>query len=111
MKVFRQNEIRAARQYAQDHPDEVAVHLHYFVFPNSPTCFKRDRNLGLPIAHLFSQDLDLLVCLARRHGIKKIMPERVGTPSQHIDMCGKPLRELLEEMGENIEDYKCSPNK
>lgn len=105
MRLFLTHQIREAIAYANEHPLNSALHLHRIVFPNSPECFKRDVRLGLPIAHLFSTDLYFLREIAARHGVKRVFIDKQNTPRQHIDLCGRPLREVLEEMGEDINDY------
>lgn len=95
MHVFQQKEIREAIQHAGTGAQ--ALHLHRFLTPRAPSCFKRDVEAGLPIAHLFDQDHRRLVATAKRLGVKVIRIERMGTPRQHIDLCGQPLRRALEE--------------
>ncbi len=106
MKIFRWNQIREAVAYAVEDPDNTALHLHYFITPTAPACFKRDVGRRLPIAHLFGQDAKLLEAIARHAGVNKIVIERTNTPRQHIDLCGAPLRRVLEECGEDINNYR-----
>lgn len=104
MKVFRVFELEEAREYSLS--GDIAIHLHHIVFPNSPKCFKNDVRVGLPIAHVMCQDIPTLLSLSRRLGINKIKVEGQGTPNQHVDFCGKPLRELMKEAGEDIERHR-----
>jgi hypothetical protein len=104
MKVFRQLELKQALAYAAE--GETAVHLHWMVFPNSPKCFRDAVAKGYPIAHVFSQDAELLIELASRSGVKRIVIGRPGTSRQHVDMCCSPLRDLMLELGDDIENYR-----
>lgn len=109
MKVFNCNQLKEAYAYAAS--GEVAVHLHRIVFPSSPSCFKRAVAAGYPIAHIFAQDVQMLIELARRSGVRVVVVEHEGTRRQHVDLCGQPLRHLLSEMGEDLEDYKESEHE
>lgn len=108
MKIFTERQLKAAIDYAFEDPKwpNVSVHLHFIVTPDAPQCFKRDVSKGLPIAHVFCQDKDFLVELARRSGIMKVSVELEGTPRQHVDFCGNPLKDLLREAGSDINDYR-----
>jgi hypothetical protein len=55
---------------------------------------------GEYIAHLFDQNLERLEKTARRLGINIVVIEKPGTDSQHVDLCGRPLRRALAEIGE-----------
>lgn len=107
MKLFAAKEIRQAVAYAQT--GETAIHLHCIVFPNSPTCFKSAVIRGEWIAHVFSQDAELLKEIARRSGIRVICLEHEGSPRQHIDFCGRALRNLLLEAGYTQADMLRQP--
>lgn len=104
MKLFQRNQIKEAYAYADS--GETAVHLHDIVFRESPACFVRDVKAGKYIAHVFSQDVELLTELAVRSGIKKVVIDGKGTRRQHVDFCGKPLENLIEEMGEDLSVLK-----
>jgi len=109
MKVFRCEELREATAYAL--AGEVAIHLHSIVFPQSPGCFKRDVNQGYPIAHVFGQDVEVLKRLARKCGVKKVFIHHPNSNRQHVDMCGAPLRALMLEAGDNIENHRFDPDE
>ncbi len=104
VSVFFEDEVREAIAYAAT--DGVAVHLHWIVFDHAPQCFRRDVKAGYPIAHVFCQNEETLRTLARRLGVRVVFVHRSATDRQHIDMCGKPLRKLLAEIGHSIEWYK-----
>ena len=74
-----------------------ALHLHKIVFPQSPRCFRDAVARGEPIAHLFDQDKGRLIATARRLGVNVLVVEKEGQPSQHIDLCGSPLKRALRE--------------
>lgn len=97
LRVFATLELREARAFAA--AGGIAIHLHRFVTHRAPACFKRDVAAGYPIAHVFGADAEALAALARRCGVRVVLVERRGTPSQHVDMCGRPLRRLLELAG------------
>ena len=101
--MFKQHELREAYAYAE--AGEIAVHVHFMVFANSPACFKRDMNRGYPIAHVLGQDKEHLIAIAHDCGVKKVVVECQGTRRQHIDLCGKPLIHCLTQMDVDIEDY------
>lgn len=78
-----------------------ALHLHRFIMSKyAPACFKRAVARGEVIAHLFDQDYDRLVSTVKRVGVNVIQVEHEGTPEQHVDLCGAPLRQLLSQLGE-----------
>lgn len=77
----------------------VAVHLHSIVFPNSPKCFREAVRRGEEIAHVFGQDADELKQVASAMGVKVLFIDKRGTRSQHIDLCGGPLKKLLAIIG------------
>jgi len=58
-----------------------------------PRCFRQ----ASEFAHLFDQDAARLEATARRLGVNRICISRPGTPSQHIDLCGAPLRQAKAE--------------
>lgn len=104
MKLFFSNQLPEALAYSLS--GETAVHLHRIVFSRSPACFKRSVKQGYPIAHVFSQDAELLRELAVRSGIRVVYIDKEGTARQHLDMCSNPLRRLLNEMGYDIDSYR-----
>ena len=97
MQVFQCEDIQAA--YAHAAAGGIAVHLHSIVFPHSPQCFRQAVKRGEQIAHVFGQDAEELKLLAKKHGVRVLYIDKPGTPRQHIDMCGKPLQNLLDEIG------------
>lgn len=105
MKLFEQHQVREAITYAQEHPDNLALHLHFVAFSWSPRCFYLDVQMGKPIAHLFCQSVDSLSDIARDAGVNKIYIHRRDTLYQHIDLCGKPLVYVMEQMGEDVKHY------
>lgn len=92
-------ELKEAYEYAST--GEVAIHLHNVVFSSSPACFKRDIKAGKFIAHVFCTDVVYLKEIAIRSGIKVVYIDGEGTKRQHVDFCGKPLLNLIEEFGED----------
>jgi hypothetical protein len=106
LKIFLEREIREAYLHVQESELNSALHLHFFVTAKAPRCFRRDVELGYPIAHLLSMDEEFLREVAIRAGVKVALIQHKGTFRQHVDLCGKPLRNVLAEMGEDIEDYK-----
>ena len=92
MKLYAQREVAAARDYAA--AGGQALHLLSGAIADAigevrriPQCFRGRREL----AHLFDQDRQRLEQTARRLGVRVIKVESPGTPSQHIDLCGRPL--------------------
>lgn len=88
MKLFEDRGVSAVK-YAL----EGGQALH--VFPaikelkhRAPSPFKRTGEW----AHLFDQDKERLVKTAKKLGVRVIKVDREGTPMQHIDLCGGPLR-------------------
>lgn len=111
MKLFMPRQIREAYKWVQESPFNSALHLHFFVFPNSPSVFKKAVARREPIAHLFSQDKEFLIEVAKYLGVNKIVIDREGTFRQHVDLCGNPLADCLSEMGYNLGDFLLgSPN-
>lgn len=74
-----------------------ALHLHQIIADRgkAPSCFVREVDAGRNIAHLFDQDEERLVQTARSLGVRVILVERRGCHSQHIDLCGRPLRRAV----------------
>lgn len=99
MRTFQQREIREAIMHAAEGGQ--ALHLHVFITPGCPRCFKRDVEAGKQIAHLFDHDLKRLVATVKRLGVRVVRVERMGTPRQHVDLCGRPLEKALEEANES----------
>ena len=95
-QVFQQMEIAEARAHSM--AGGIAIHLHRFIGPRAPQCFKRAIAKGESIAHVFGQDRAELERIARSVGINVVVIEKEGTPSQHFDACGTPLKRLLESV-------------
>jgi len=70
----------------KDYPDHRKAPL---VFRNSPLW-----------AHLFDQDLVRLKETCETSRVRVVVADRVGTPSQHIDLCAGPLERALAECTE-----------
>lgn len=95
MKVFQESEAREAIAHAA--AGGQAIHCHQIIVnPElAPACFVRAVRRGENIAHLFDMDLQRLKVTARRLGVRVIVVEHEGTPRQHVDLCGQPLRRAL----------------
>lgn len=94
MKVFDELEIHEATRHAMN--GRVALHLHNICFEQSPRCFrdacwKRYECIG----HLLDQNKDRLVERAKSLGVNVIFIDKQDTAFQHIDLCGAPLRKLI----------------
>lgn len=96
-QVFQTREQDAAVAHAL--AGGIAVHLHSFVFPHSPMCFRMAVKRGEQIAHVFGQDADELKAIAKAMGVKVLFIDKPGTNRQHTDMCGAPLKKLLACIG------------
>lgn len=95
MKIFQAAEIPEAVAYAQEGGQ--ALHLHRIIAnkKKAPACFVKAIDKGEHIAHLFDQDEDRLRKTALGLGVRIILVERQGTPKQHIDLCGAPLKKAI----------------
>ena len=71
------------------------MHLHTFITPKAPRCFKEAIARGEKIAHLFDLDTERLSKTARALGVRVCFIDGRGTPRQHIDLCGMPLKKAL----------------
>lgn len=71
----------------------IAIHT-YNALPmkRAPLCFKRSKGW----AHLFDQDKDRLISVARAFGVRVVKVHHEGTEKQHIDLCGVPLGKALQ---------------
>jgi len=92
MRVFQQRDVEQAIAYAA--AGDQALHLHRIIadWERAPACFKIAINKGESIAHLFDQDAQRLTKTVKRFGVKVVVIEHKGTPRQHVDLCGQPLR-------------------
>ena len=84
IQVFAMREIQAAIEHSAQGGQ--SLHVHPFT-QGGHKLFKRYTEA----AHLFDQDVERLKKTARKLGVRVIKVEKEGTPSQHIDLCGKPL--------------------
>ena len=97
MKVFRSHELEEAIVYAA--AGGQAIHLHRFIGDRvrAPACFVRAVDRGEDIAHLFDRDERRLILTAKKLGVRVVVVERSGSPRQHVDLCGAPLRKAKVE--------------
>lgn len=74
-----------------------ALHIHRIIVDRkkAPRCFVASVDRGEDIAHLFDLDEMRLCATARKLGVRVVYVDRAGTPRQHIDLCGAPLRRAL----------------
>lgn len=89
MKLFQTRQIREAWAYAM--ADGQALHLmtgQWARCMTGPTCFRN----ASEFAHLFDQNADRLRETAVSLGVKVIVVSKPGTESQHVDLCGAPLK-------------------
>lgn len=107
MRSFESRKMREAIAFAAGGGQ--ALHLHTIVFPNSPKCFRDAVARGESIGHLFDQDEERLVNTARRFGVRRIVVEKRGLPTQHVDLCGAPMRAAIMEsdMGHHPPEVWC----
>lgn len=61
----------------------------------APACFRRAKRWG----YLFDQDTERLLKTARAYGVRVLFIHRKGTPTQHIDLCSKPLERAIAALG------------
>lgn len=92
MKIFFQREIKQAYQYAETGGQALHLCSVSFAGASAPRVFRT----GDQFAHLFDQDLDRLVKTARVLGVRKIVPQHVGTERQHVDLCRGPLERAID---------------
>jgi len=81
--------IDEARQYAADGGQ--ALHMMTGQWARGyggPKCFRDCTEF----AHLFDQDAARLARTAASLGVRRVVVCKRGTPSQHVDLVGKPLR-------------------
>lgn len=92
MKIYLQRELREA--YAHAAEGGIALHICTsagLVTAAAPGCFRRSQQF----AHLFDQNLDRLLAMAKKFGVRVIRPQHCGTHRQHIDLCGRPLERAI----------------
>ncbi len=92
MRIFKSSEVEEAIAYAA--AGGQALHLHRFIGDRAkaPSCFVRAVERGEDIAHLFDLDERRLRTTATALGVNVVFIDKHGTPRQHIDLCGGPLR-------------------
>lgn len=83
MKQFAWRELNEARRFALNGGQSLHVHS----LTQGHPLFSRYSE----IAHLFDQDKERLVATVKSLGVNVIKVEHEGTPSQHVDLCGKPF--------------------
>lgn len=95
MKIFQCREVQEAKAHAL--AGHQALHLHQIIgdWDKAPACFKAAINRGEDIAHLFDQDEMRLVATVKKLGVKVVVVEHPGTPRQHVDLCGGPLKKAI----------------
>lgn len=98
MQIFREREVEEA--VAHSAAGGQALHLHRIIVDRrrAPRCFVQAVDRGESIAHLFDLDTERLKATARRLGVRVIYIDRAGTPNQHVDLCGGPLRKAMAEV-------------
>ena len=64
--------------------------------PSIPGCFRKT----VRWAHLFDQDQWRLENTARSLGCNRIVIHGIGSPRQHVDLCGAPLRKAIAQATE-----------
>jgi hypothetical protein len=95
MKHFTTLELPKALAYAA--AGGQALHTHRIIVnpAAAPRCFVRAVERGQDIAHLFDLDTERLKATAAHLGVKVLFIDKEGTSSQHIDLCGAPLRRAM----------------
>lgn len=96
MKLFQQRELKEARAHAMEGGQ--ALHVHTFN-QGGHRLFKRYDE----IAHLFDQDMERLRKTAWELGVRFVKVEKIGTESQHVDLCGKPFEKAKQRAYEGTE--------
>lgn len=101
MKRFASLEVEEAIAYAA--AGGQALHLHRIIVDRTkaPRCFVQAVDRGEHIAHLFDLNTERLRATARRLGVRVVYIDREGTPRQHLDLCGGPLRKAIAECEAN----------
>ena len=96
MIEFSQSEVAEAKAHAMQGGQSLHVHRIIVDRKKAPRCFGAAIDRGESIAHLFDQDAERLRKTAKKLGVKVIVVEHEGTPRQHIDLCGSPLKKARE---------------
>jgi len=100
MKLFEENQIFEAYKFAAAGGQALHLFSDPGVFPGAPAVFKKSREA----AHLLDQDRERLVDTAKNFGVRKIKVDHIGTKKQHIDLCGRPLRQAI-KFAEGYKQY------
>lgn len=95
MKRFKTMEVEEAVAYAASGGQ--ALHCHRIIPDRNkaPQCFVRAVDRGEEIAHLFDLDTQRLKETAKRLGVRVVFIDKAGTPGQHLDLCGAPLKKAM----------------
>jgi len=96
MRRFEHRQIREAKAYAAEGCQALHVWQGSADWPEAPRVFREAAARGEQWAHLLDQDADRLRRTARQLGVRRILVSHEGTPRQHIDLCGEPLRRALQ---------------
>lgn len=88
IKRFEMRQIYEAIEYAK-HGGQ-ALHVH--TLNSGHRLFRHYPVIG----HLFDQNINRLIYLAYRLGVRVVKVEHEGTSKQHIDLCGKPFERACE---------------
>lgn len=64
----------------------------YTLSQKAPVCFR-----GRDFVKLYDADEVRLIATARRLGVRIVKVDRPGTPNQHVDLVGGPMRRALAE--------------
>jgi hypothetical protein len=91
MRLFEEREIMEAYKFATAGGQALHLFNDAGIYPGAPAVFKRSRQA----AHLFDQNTERLITTAKWLGVKKSRISHKGTPQQHIDLCGRPLKRAI----------------
>ncbi len=100
MKVFEERQIFEAYKFAAGGGQALHLFSDPGVYPGAPACFKKSREA----AHLFDQNTKRLIATARQLGVRVIKIGRIGMSKQHVDLCGRPLRQAI-KFAEGYKQY------
>ena len=100
MKLFEERQIFEAYEFAAEGGQALHLFSDPGVYPGAPACFKKSRKA----AHLFDRDKERLIDIAKSFGVRKIKVSHEGTKKQHIDLCGRPLRQAI-KFAEGYKQY------
>lgn len=94
-RVYTLKEMHEAMNWATAEDGNVGLHLHAICRTTSPLCFRRAIERGEHIAHVFCQSYACLQRIGYFLGVSKIVIEYPGSVRQHLDLCGRPLKNYL----------------